>query len=122
MQAARYEWLFQRAFANTEFYIAKPIEDELDAHGKPVDDWADFEYLCRGDAQALQGEESPTHRQGGSAKYRIYVPADIDVPARALIRVGESGEVFRVVGIPRTQPEAHGWSQVTLVDLERFEG
>lgn len=122
MRRASYEWMFQKAFANTDFYIATPEEFALDAHGKPEDEWSEFRFLCRGDAQALQGEEAPSHRQGGSAKYRIYIPADVDIPARSLVRVGRDGEVFRVVGIPRSQPEGHGWTQVTLVDLERYEG
>ena len=122
MQAARYERLFQKAFYAHDLYVRAPAQGELDAHGKPIDDWGAEYYLCRCDRQTLQGEETPSHRSGGSRKARLYIAADQDLPTGSLVRFDDETEQWRVVGIPRTQSEAQGWMQVTLVDIERWEG
>lgn len=122
MQRAYLEGAFQRAFANTDLYVAPLKEERTTSHGNVADEWEEFRFLCRCDVQTLQGEEAPSHRDGGSRRARLYVPADIDLPTRALLRMNDDPETWRVVGIPRTQPEGHGWTQVTLVDVERYEG
>lgn len=122
MRRAYLEGAFQRAFANTKLYVAAPDTDHVDSHGNPAPQWGEFEYLCDCDRQVLQGEESPSHRDGGSMLSRLYIPADKDLPTRALVRFDDSEETWVVLGIPRTQPEGRGMTQVTLVDVQRYEG
>lgn len=124
MRRAFLEGVFQRAFANTRLYVADPDMEHIDTHGNPAPAWGEFKYLCDCDRQALQGEEAPSHRDGGNQKVRIYIPADKDVATRALLRFDSATaeETWVVVGVPRTQPEGHGLTQVTLLDAERYEG
>lgn len=120
MMRGTLEGLFAHTFANASLTVARPVKGDLDAHGKPVDAWEDWEYLCDADAQVLQGEENPSHRTGGNAKYRLYIPADCDIPAGSLVDWGLGAH--RVIGVPRTQPDGKGLMQCTLVDVERYEG
>ena len=114
--------MFEKRFYAHDLYV-RPLQTEtLDAHGKPTDDWGEEYYLCRCDRQTLQGEETPSHRSGGSRLARIYIAADQDLPTGCLVRFDDETEYWRLVGIPRTQSEATGMMQVTLADVERWEG
>lgn len=115
------ESLFQAKFATSRVSVRRPEDGAVDAHGNPAPSWSEWEDLGRGDCQVLQGEEAPSHRSGGSEKYRIYLPADVDVPAGSLV-TWDGEDTFRVVGQPRWQPDPNGAMQCCILDVERYEG
>lgn len=106
---ANLEWLFQEIFAQTDVYARTPEDTE-------------WHYVGQADAQPQQGEESYSHREGGSYIYRLYLASDAPFPDGPSVLVRLNGETFRVLARPRVNQDAPNVQACMIVDVERWEG
>lgn len=103
----RLEHVFRALFAQVDVYVRASNESE-------------WRYLARADAQPQQGEESTSHRDGGSYIYRLYLPTGVSIPRDGYVKFNDT--IYRIVGRPRINQDAPNLLACTIVDVERWEG